>query len=273
MLFVGAVGVAVLRVGVLTHVGSLRLSAPYTMNDFHSAAYYPVRAFLEGENPHDRERLKALYPQVEEYPPYLPFNLVLHLPFGLLPPRAADVTYFLFSALLTLPLSVAALRLAGIPSSLGRVALVAALLLLSRPGHWTLVSGQHAILLTLLCYLALLNARHSPIHSGLALGICMYKPTYGVPLAVLMLASGYARAVGIGVLVAGAVNIPLLLVLADRAGGVGPFVQKLLAGYHAWQNLPGMDPGSSLDPITFNRIDVATFVCLRGSPWPPPPRF
>jgi hypothetical protein len=259
-LFAGAVAVALLRVGTRTEVGGLRLGAPLALNDFYSAVYYPVRAFLQGENPHDRERLHELYPQVEAYPPYLPFNLVLHLPFGLLPPRAAGITYFIFSALLTLPLALAALRLAGIPPSVRRVALLAALLLLSRPGHWTLVSGQHAILLTLLSYLALLHAKRSPIYSAIALGICMYKPTYGIPLAVLMLAAGYGRAVGIGLLVAGAVNLPPLLLLSARVGGLGLFARKLLAGYRDWQNLEGMDPGSSLDPITFNRIDLATFV-------------
>jgi hypothetical protein len=259
-LFAAALGVAVLRVGALTHVGSLRLGAPAAMNDFYSSVYYPVRAFLNGENPHDRERLKALYPQVEEYPPYLPLNLVLYLPFGLLPPRIAAVAYFVFSAALTLPLSVVALRLAGSLPSPWRVTLVAALLLLSRPGHWTLISGQHAILLVLLSYLALLHARRSPVLSGIALGVCMYKVTYGIPLALLMLACGYAPAVGIGALVAGAVNTPLLLLLARRASGVGPFLQKLSESYQYWQNLPGMDPGTSLDPMSFNRIDAATFV-------------
>jgi hypothetical protein len=254
------VGIAMFRIGTRTQVGSLRLGAPLALNDFYSAVYYPVRAFLEGENPHDRERLKILYPRVEAYPPYLPSNLVLHLPFGLLPPRAAGITFFLFSALLTLPLSVVALRLASIFPSPWRVALLAALLLLSRPGHWTLVSGQHAILLALLSYLALLHARGSPMYAGIALGLCMYKPTYGIPLAVLMLAAGYPRAVGIGLLVAAAVNIPPLLLLAGWAGGLGPFAQKLLTGYHDWQNLQGMDPGSGLDPISFNRIDLATFV-------------
>ena len=154
-----------LRVGALSHVGSLRLGAPAAMNDFYSSVYYPVRAFMDGENPHDRERLKALYPQVEEYPPYLPLNLVLYLPFGLLPPKAAAVAYFIFSAVLTLPLSVLALKLIGVSPSPRRVALVAAVLLLTRPGHWTLISGQHAILLTLLCYLALFYARRAPVLS------------------------------------------------------------------------------------------------------------
>lgn len=259
-LFAAALGIAVLRVGALTHVGSLRLGAPQAMNDFYSSVYYPVLAFVNGENPHDRERLKTLYPQVEEYPPYLPLNLVLHLPFGLLPPRGAAIAFFVFSAVLTLVLSVVALRLAGSVPSLWRVVLVAALLLLSRPGHWTLISGQHAIFLALLSYIALLQARRSPVLSGLALGLCMYKLTYGVPLAVLMLASGYASAVAIGTAIAAVVNTPLLLLLAQRAGGVGPFIGKLLGGYQEWENLPGMDPGSSLDPMSFNRIDLATFV-------------
>jgi hypothetical protein len=259
-IFVAALAGVVLRVGALTHVGDLRLGAPQAMNDFYSSVYYPIRAFLSGENPHDRERLKTLYPAVEEYPPYLPLNLVLYLPFGLLPPGAAAVAYFVFSAALTLPLSFVALRLAGIVPDPWRVTLVAGLLLLSRPGHWTLISGQHAILLTLLSYLALLHARRAPILSGVALGVCMYKLTYGVPLAVLMLACGAVRAVGIGVLIAGAVNTPLVLLLARRSGGLVPFFEKLSQGYQYWQNLPGMDPGTSLDPVTFNKIDVATFV-------------
>jgi hypothetical protein len=259
-LLAAALGIAVLRVGVLTHVGGLRLGAPAAMNDFYSSVYYPVRAFLDGENPHDRVRLKALYPKVEEYPPYLPFNLALYLPFGLLPPATAAIAYFVFTAALTIPLSMVALRLAAIDTSPWRVTLVAALLLLSRPGHWTLISGQHAVLLALLAYLALLLARRSPLASGMALGLCMYKPSYGVPLAVLMLVSGYASAVGIGALLATGLNAPLVLLLASRAGGIRPFLEKLSEGYHYWQHLPGMDPGSSLDPMSFNQLDAATFV-------------
>ena len=259
-LFVAALGIAALRVGVLTQVGPLRLGAPHAMNDFYSSVYYPVVTFLDGENPHDRARLKALHPEVEEYPPYLPLNLVLYVPFGLLPPKQAAIAYFLFTVALTLPLSALALRLAGSLPSAWRVLLVAALLLLTRPGHWALISGQHAIFLALLSYLALFHARRSPVLSGLALGVCFYKLTYGVPLALLMLACGYARPVVTGAAVAAVVNTPLVLLLARWAGGVGPFVQKLFGGFRDWQNLKGMDPGSSLDPMSFNRTDVATFV-------------
>ncbi len=260
ILFAGALGLVVLRAGALGTVGGLRLGAPAAMNDFYSSVYYPVLAFLHGENPHDRVRLKTLYPQVEEYPPYLPLNLVLYLPFGFLPPKPAAVAYFVFNAILTLLFAVVALRLTGIPPTRRRVALIAGLLLLSRPGHWTLISGQHAILLALLTYLALLHGRGSPMRGGLALGVCMYKLTYGVPLALLMVASGYVPAVAIGVAVAAVVNVPLVLLLAQRAGGLGPFIQKLAQGYRDWQHLKGMDPGSSMDPMSFNQVDMGTFV-------------
>lgn len=260
VLFAGALGIVVLRVGALGSVGGLRLGAPAAMNDFYSSVYYPAVAFLHGENPHDRVRLKALYPQVEEYPPYLPLNLVLYLPFGLLSPKAAAIAYFIFTTVLTILFSILTLRMTDVVSTPRRVLLLAALLLLSRPGHWTLISGQHAILLALLTYLAFFLGRKSPLLGGLALGVCMYKLTYGVPLAVLMLAGGYVPAVAIGSAVAAVVNAPLYLLLAQRAGGVGPFVQKLAQGYNDWRQLKGMDPGSSLDPMSFNQVDVGTFV-------------
>jgi Glycosyltransferase family 87 len=259
-LFIAALGIAALRVGVLTQVGGLRLGAPQAMNDFYSSVYYPVITFLDGENPYDRVRLKALHPEVEEYPPYLPLNLVLYIPFALLPPTKAAIAYFILTAALALPLSVVALRLAGSTLDACRTLLVAGLLLLSRPGHWALISGQHAIFLTLLSYLTLLYARRSPVLSGLALGVCMYKPTYGGPLALLMLAQGYVRPVGFGALVAAVANAPLLLVLTRRAGGTSAFLHKLLVGFQDWQSLKGMDPATNLDPMSFNRLDLATFV-------------
>jgi len=86
VVFAAAIVIAMLRVGLLSHVGSLRLGAPAAMSDFLSSVYYPVRAFLEGENAHDAVRLNQPYPKVEAYPPHLPPNLVVYLPFGLVSP-------------------------------------------------------------------------------------------------------------------------------------------------------------------------------------------
>ena len=84
--FAVAIVVALLRVGVLTELAGVRLGARWAMLDFHSGVYYPVRALLTGENPYDRARFLSLYPVSDGFPPYPPFTLLLHLPFGLLPP-------------------------------------------------------------------------------------------------------------------------------------------------------------------------------------------
>jgi hypothetical protein len=96
------------------------------MTDF--AAYNPVHAVLEGQTPYGRD---------STFPPYAPLQLVVHLPFALLPPQAAAITYFLFTILLTLALALLALRLARVEVRPERVLALAGAVLLSRPGHWT----------------------------------------------------------------------------------------------------------------------------------------
>src|SRR5262249_8848905 len=154
----------------------------------------------------------------------LPVNLAIHLPFGLLPPRQAAAAYFASTVLLTLALASVALRLMKVPADLPKVILLAGLVLLSRPGHWTLLLGQHSIFLALLVYLARLHPRDAPGVSGLALALSAHKPTFGVPLGILMLAAGYRRAVGVAVALSLVFNLPIFAIMAHHAGGVGPFL-------------------------------------------------
>jgi hypothetical protein len=264
-LLAAALGFALMRVGFLSSIGGVRLGAPAAMNDFYDTVYYPVRALIEGGNPYDRQWFIARYP-VENYPPYLPINLLIHFPFGLFAPGVSAALYFAMTVLLTFALAVVSLRVNSIKPRLDRAALVAALILLSRPGHWTLLYGQHTILLALVMYVALLTGRSAPFWSGLALALAVHKPMFGLPLGVVMLAVGYLRAVGIGVLLSVLANLPVTLLLARRAGGLGAFLHTMLAGYHDWQTLPIANPATS-----FNRIDATAFVSrLLGLPLPDP---
>jgi len=253
--FVLAVALALLRVGVLTEFGGVRFSAPWAMMDFDSGAYYPVRAFLTGENPYDRERFLSLYPITAGFPPYPPFTLLLHLPFGLLPHAAAEAVYALFTVALMLLLAWMALRVTGYTASVAAVFLLGAALLLSRPGHWNLILGQRGAELAVGSYLALFYAGRSPWLSGAGLTLAMLKPTWGVPLALLMLARGDRRPVALGVLLSLAVNVPLLALIIGRAGGIRIFFERLLKGFHDWQALPDVSPATSTA-----RIDAATSV-------------
>lgn len=264
LLFVAAVALAPLRMGVFTHAAGLELSAKWGMMDFYGNVYYPVRAFLDGEDPHDPKRFTALYPIDLPYPMHAPINLLLHLPLGLLPPRAAGITYLAFSALLVIPLAYMSLRLAGIPRGGPTIMLLASAILLSRPGHWNLVLGQRGIFLSLAAYAALIYARDAPFLSGAAIAVSMIKPTWGIPLAVLMLASGYGRAVAAGVVFSAIANLPVLAVLVSREGGITSFIQALIAGQRAWAALPDADPATS-----YTRLDAGSTVGrFLGHPMP-----
>jgi glycosyl transferase family 87 len=255
LLYVAAVGVALARVGFLDNVRRLRLSAGWVMTDFYTAAYYPVQSLLHGRNPYNSDQFMALYPVTDPYPPYAPSNLLFHLPFGLVPPVLAASAYFVLTSLLTLALARLALRLADVTATTPRVFLLAGMILLSRPGHWTLLLGQVAILLTCGTYFALLHGRQFPARSGVGLFLTFLKPTFGVPLALLMWAWDRRRAMAFGVILAVLVNLPLVAILAAREGGLPRFLQLLLAGYTGWQALPGVGPESAHD-----RVDAASLI-------------
>ena len=237
--------------GIFSQAPGVSVNTTWTHTDFLSSHYYPVIAFLDGENPHDRDRFLALYPANDPYGPFLPINLLIHLPFALFPPMTAGRVYFAFTVLLMLPLSYLVLRLAELDVNRNRVMAIAGIALLTRPGHWTLLLGQGSVLLTLASYLALLYARRAPIGSGLALTVSVLKPTFGLPLGMLMLARRHIRAVAIGVMLSLAINLPLYAALAAREGGVGRFVEVTSTGLRAAYESVNTNPATSphrLDP-------------------------
>jgi Glycosyltransferase family 87 len=225
------------------------------MMDFYDNVYYPVRAFMNGEDPYNAEQFTARYPVAFPYALHAPINLLLHVPFGLLSLRAAGIAYFVLSALLVLALAYMVLRLANVPPDGAKVFFLAGMILLTRAGHWNLVLGQRGIFLTLATCMALLYARDAPYLSGFALALSMVKPTWGVPLALLMVPCGYGRAVTIGIVLSALVNIPVFGLLAAKEGGLSSFGNVLLAGHEAWETMPGYDPATS-----YARVDLAATV-------------
>ncbi len=260
LLYLGAVAFALARVFILSSAGHMRLNASWVMLDFYSNQYYPVRALLDGVNPHNATRLMALYPASHGYLPYAPMNLVLHLPFGLLPPVPAGIAYFVLTALLTIALAHFALRLAGVRADNGRALLVAAVILFSRPGQWALLLGQLAILLTLVTYSILLDHSRSPLHNGLGLLVALIKVTFGVPLAILLWADRRRRDVVVGVALAALVNLPLLILFVSWEGGLEPFIRAVRVGFLTWEDRAD---------TSFTRVDVTSLISrFLGSPLP-----
>src|SRR4029453_8153253 len=128
---------------------------------------------------------------------------VAHLPFGLLPHGEAAWAYFATTLVLTVVLAGLAIAGAGAPVTAAAVLALAAACLVSRAGQMNLLLGQVTAQVVIASYVALRWARSRPLLAGLGLALATLKPTYGVPLAALMLLGrGDVRATVAGVVAA-----------------------------------------------------------------------
>jgi hypothetical protein len=200
----------------------------WVLQDFRDAVYYPVVAFLDGRNPYDQGTQASVYPVGQSFPLYLPLTLLVHLPFGLLPPAEAGGTYFAATLALTGVLAALAIAGTGLVVTPAGVLGLTALLLASRPGQMNLLVGQVTVQVAIGCYVALRWARSRPLLAGLGLALASLKPTYGAPLAALMLLGrGDAKATAVGVVMSVALCLVALGPLLHAAGGIAPFVASL----------------------------------------------
>jgi hypothetical protein len=134
------------------------------------------------------------------------------------------------------------LRLLGarltVPATFG----LGTLLLLSDPGKFDLRTGQPTLVLVIALLLALralatpANARGdgggpSPPVAFLVgvIGVVVVwsKPTFAVPLVVLLVARGRPRLAAVGTAIAAAISALVLPLLVDAAGGLGDLVDSL----------------------------------------------
>jgi Glycosyltransferase family 87 len=197
--------------------------------DFERAVYYPARAVLDGLDPYEQHAYLARYPIDAPFPPFLPATLLLHLPFGLLPPGLAGALYFLVTLVLVFASARLALAFADRRAAASDVIIVAALVLLSRPGRLVLRLGQLSFEPVIGTYMALYFARRAPWLGGVGLSLALIKPTFGVPLGLLMLLRRQVRPVAVGAALSIVVNLAVVGVLIPRAGGLAPFRSHLVA--------------------------------------------
>lgn len=174
--------------------------------DFHNGVYFPARAYLDGVSPYGQS-FSELYPVTRPLPMMSPLVLLVHAPLAALPVRAAEVVYFIINCGL--------LALIGwycvhwMPAGLTRTTwlLIAWLVIVaSRAGHTTLFTGYLTALMVAGSLIALAHAKSQPWLSAIGVAIASCKPTYAIPLFLLMLARGdrVAALRGLGISIVGA---------------------------------------------------------------------
>jgi glycosyl transferase family 87 len=260
VVIVGLVGARTIR---NLNVPGEPLVQRYGMQDFRDNAYYPVAVWLDGGNPWDARAYRASYPVARPLPAYSPIVLLVSLPFGLLPYGPAQAAYFMATALLYLAIAFLALAGAGARVTAARLFGIGALIALSRPGHQTLYIGQFTAFVVAGTGCALVYGARRPVAGALGLFLTCMKPTYALPLALLMAARREWRALALGL--GGAAVLGLLLGLGPMraAGGPGPLLASVRDGMAVVALDPAFEKATSLI-----RLDAAGFFgrLMGGSP-------
>lgn len=231
------------------------------MSDFHNGTYYPTLAFANGDNPY-AAAVRNDYPMARQSPVYSPVVFLLHLPFVFLPLPAADVAFFIYSTILLMLLAWLAIvwtqpseiRQPHRVANLSLWLLMSAILLISRPGHITLFTGYFTLELVLGTLLALQYSRSRPWISGLGILLASGKPTYVIPLVILMLAQKRWRAIAWGLGFSFVAGMAGLIWLASFEGW-----QHVLNGIREGQEGLHQDP-TELPFHSWTRVDTLGLV-------------
>ncbi len=223
--------------------------------DFQNTTYYPVLAFLEGVNPYDYQQYISNYPVDASFPIYSPLTLLLHLPFGMLSFGAANTLYFLYNAVLMVVLAWLILHVSELGKTLASVFLLAILIVLSRPGWMVLLCGQIICEVTIGTIVALHYSRTRPLLSGFGLALACLKPTFGIPLAALMIFRRDYRSVVVGICVSIFGAVSAIILIEGSFSGIVDFFAIIWNQHVGSDNLLGLP-----SPSYFMRIDTLSVV-------------
>lgn len=231
--------------------------------DFQNTVYYPVSAFLSGVNPYDFEEYSKTYPVDASFPLYSPLILVLHAPLGALSFETANVVYFFFNSILFVILALLLFIVCERKMSLWSVVTVAILMIVSRPGWMVLLCGQIVCQVTIGTILALHYSGSRPFRAGLGLALACLKPTFGVPLALMLLFRGHVRTVVIGACISVGSALIVITAMPGVDNGVVEFMRVIWSQHVTADNLLGVP-----DPSYHMRIDSMS-VIARIFSWNP----
>ena len=158
--------------------------------DFHNGVYFPSRAFLDGVSPYGQS-FSELYPVTRPLPLMSPLVLLVHAPLAALPVSAAEIIYFIVNCGLLGVIGWYCVH--WMPASDTRTTwlfIAMILIVASRAGHTTLFTGYLTALMVVGTLMALAHARSQPWLAAVGVMIASCKPTYAIPLFLLMIARG-----------------------------------------------------------------------------------
>ena len=214
-------------VQIITSSYTTDLNAPGgALWDFRDAGYYPVRAAIDGVVPYDVDGYFAEYPVAQEFPLLPPTYLVIHGPFQLLGLTAASAAAVIANLGAVVLFAWFCLKLSRYRYTPAAVLLVAAAVLLSNGGRNVVYTGQATFLFAAAVYVAILATRDNRGTAGVF--FALIKPSFGLPLVLLLAALGRYRRAVVGAVAAGSISAVLMVPFVIWAGGLGSLWQILI---------------------------------------------
>lgn len=223
------------------------------MSDFHNGAYLPSLAFRDRVNPYSLEVCEK-YNMARSAPPYSPIVFMIHLPLTCLSLQQADVVYFFINVMLIGLIALMALTMSKSEFRWAPWLWIFGLLMFSRPGHITVFTGYFTAQLVIGTLVALHFSKSRPFISGVGMLLASGKPTYIIPLTILMICRRDFRAVVIGLMfcvIAGVIGVGWLA--SDSS--LSSVVDGVKQGQAAFDDDPNEDPVNS-----WTRLDIAGVV-------------
>ncbi len=204
--FLIVVCLVVFRVYFFRHIpGESNARANIGLLRFHNEVYYPVRAFITGENPFDAEQLAAFHPDTQyetaapqstRLPTMLPSTLLIYCLFGFFQLPYAEAIFIGLSVLLTVVLSALLLKKCTETSpGIGGTFFCSALMLVSLPGTETFFTCPASMMCVLGVAWALAYSQRKIWLSSIGVTLAMIQPAIGIPLALLLLLRGNVVAI------------------------------------------------------------------------------
>jgi hypothetical protein len=223
------------------------------MSDFHNGAYLPSLAFRNRVNPYSLD-VREKYNLARSAPPYSPVVFMLHAPLTYFTVKQADVLFFAINVLLIGGIAYASISMSNAEFRWAPWLWLFGLFVFSRPGHITLFTGYFTAELVIGTLVALHFAKSRPFLAGVGMLLASGKPTYILPLTILMFCRRDYKAVAIG--------LALCVVFAGL--GVGWLASdssfaNVLKGVQEGQAAFDDDPNE--DPVnTWTRLDTVGVV-------------
>ena len=222
--------------------------------DFQDVIYVPLHAVRDGVNPYDcgsdprpdgTLRYRQRYPALNLFPLYSPLLFVLYWPFGYGDFVASGIAYMALNVGLLLGFAHYCWRCAGIRPTIGHTTLLATAMLATQAGRSNFLGGETALALALGSLAAVKLAPRYPWLAGMALALTSFKPTFGLPLGILLLACGYYRTVAVGWSVGFVAGVAGLLLIFSRSGDLPRMPEILLRNQQVLESDPDADAKTS----------------------------